>query len=206
MFSKIFDFLFGKKIKEAVDVKFGELVVEVNLALSSLENAVSELEKACAELHKPEPPIPPVEPPIDGEFINFKELPRELWASKVNGLRVGYVKVGQNSTLQEVVNNVLTPYENKLLRSGENTMSQRIVLKGWAMVYANGTQYEYVENKNIRPFSFDGSNLAYLALDEQIVDGINLSERPDEEHIPLYVLFKDVVEVFEPTSGIEWNF
>jgi len=139
-------------------------------------------------------------------------LPQEKWATKVNGLRVGYVKVGKDTPIQIVKDNVLYPYENAELRGLDNTAGKRIVLKsgGWFMVYANGTQYAGVENQKIRPFGFDGGNLAFLGMEEQIVDGINLrNDLPEKKaggFLPLYLLYPDVVEYFEPTSGIEWIF
>lgn len=158
-----------------------------------------------------EPPAPPADPPVEPPvgFINFKELPQSQWARKVNGLAVGFVKIGVNSIMQKAdSSNVLVPYVNDNLREGDTALAKRIVFKAgqWVMVFRLGSQFADVANKDIRPFSFDGGAFAFLVMREQIADGINLQNLPDEEFVPVYLKYEDVVEYFLQTEQIEWNF
>lgn len=172
-----------------LETKYIDLYARYKLAEARLDNLGLELQEHD---HEPEPePIFPV--------LWDRKAPQEEWPFKIADIRVGYVKVNADKSPLYMLNKDGVPvvYENPLLRPGNNTTDgKRIIAKSpnWFAVVYNGDSYGF---GNPRPFgtSIDGDDLYYKVMHEQMIDGIVLVDWNLPE---LYLLFRDVIETFEP--------
>lgn len=129
----------------------------------------------------------PATEPASGELFDPKSQP---YPTHWNGLRVGYVTVKEDVALWYAdKDRVLMPYENAAWAS--NTLGKRITVKASrpaTMVYALGGDKHY---DLPWPTEFDGGTRAYLVMNEQLIDGHDLT---DFEHPKLYIKAADVLK------------
>ena len=143
-------------------------------------------------------PVKTGEPTGTNEPIDIRrwwEYPPEDWPTHVDGLRVAYLQVTENVLLRRVYTingdtRVFVISTVKNLRPGVNTIpSQRVEAKAGKviMVIANPAQipgegpgiYRNVPFSDYaRPFKGDGGNHMFWVMEENLIDGILLSEHP----------------------------
>lgn len=150
---------------------------------------------------------PEEQPTEDTTVIQWYNDPEGLWPSKINDIRVAYVKVLnstplRNSVLQKVVNGVRTQIfaisSVKNLRPGKTGLASRrmIAQEGSILcVNADGNQY-HTTDKEVRPFvANEGVDCFMVMYENKSFDGIFIEDHPDK---PLYIPANKVEIFYKP--------
>lgn len=156
------------------------------------------------------PPIPTPTPtatePALPDWYGWWNKPSEQWPSEIDGMRVCYVVVSQNTPLlkQSRENDQGVPIFtfSQVPEFGGTLLNQRTIAKTGKilMVWAQGdiwTHYEFIADDSpfCRPFQADGGNHVYWLMYEQIVDGRELWRHPDR---PLFIWVKVINQEIVP--------
>jgi len=230
---KLFEFLFGDLIKRLVEQFLGDNLAQkveevVGERFSSFEDTLSEMDDKVSEMQvaleafiDDEVGGGVIEPePVDDFLIladgypNFRRIAQEDWARTVNGNLVGFVRIKEKYAMMiDAGSKVLDFYTNSDLRGSNDVVASRIMMPAgaWMMVWAKGDTYHDIINKEVRPYTMDGGRLAYIAMKEQNIDGIQLDmDLPEYSYATpsnpkLYIPNDMIDDVFLQSKDIDWT-